>query len=158
MSIKTLESLETWRKAQAFALRIYREVLPLLPVEEKWGLSQQIRRSATSIPANIAEGHGRYYYQDNVRFCYNARGSLEETLSHISFCFQIGYVAENVYQDMEQDGEKLSQLINGYIGYLKRTKQGSNEPGSNHAIHDSAESEYTLDGESISAYSTPNNE
>jgi four helix bundle protein len=54
MSIKNLESLETWRKAQACALWIYREVLPLLPNEEKWGLCQQIRRSATSIPANIA--------------------------------------------------------------------------------------------------------
>jgi four helix bundle protein len=151
MSIKTLENLETWQKAQAFALRIYREVLPLLPAEEKWGLCQQIRRSATSIPANIAEGHGRYYYQDNVRFCYNARGSLEETLSHISFCYQIGYVAENVYRDGEQDGEKLSQLIKRYIAYLKRFKQGLNEPGSNHSIHDSTESEYTFDGESISS-------
>jgi four helix bundle protein len=153
MSIKNLESLETWRKAQAFALRVYREVLPLLPTEEKWSLCQQIRRSATSIPANIAEGHGRYYYQDNVRFCYNARGSLEETLSHISFCYQIGYVAENVYREMEQDGEKLSQLINGYIGYLKRSKQGASEPGSNHAIHDSDESEYTFDEDPFSANS-----
>jgi four helix bundle protein len=149
MSIKNLESLETWRKAQAFALRIYREVLPLLPAEEKWGLCQQIRRSVTSVPANIAEGHGRYYYQDNVRFCYNARGSLEETLSHIAFCYQIGYVAENVYRDIEQDGEKLSQLINGYIGYLKRSKQGADEPGPNHVIHDSAESDYLFDGDPI---------
>jgi four helix bundle protein len=153
MSIKTLENLETWQKAQAFDLRIYREILPLLPAEEKWGLCKQIRRSATSIPANIAEGHGRYYYQDNVRFCYNARGSLEETLSHISFCFHIGYVPENVYLQMEQDGEKLSQLINGYIAYLKRSKQGANESGSNHAIHDSAESEYMVDGEPFSANS-----
>ena len=150
MSIKNLESLETWRKAQAFALRIYREVLPLLPAEEKWGLCQQIRRSATSIPANIAEGHGRYYYQDNVRFCYNARGSLEETLSHISFCYQTGYVAENVYREMEQDGESLSQLINGYISYLKRSKQGASEPGSNYVIHDSTESEYSIDDEPFS--------
>jgi four helix bundle protein len=158
MSIKNLESLETWQKAQVFALRIYQEILPLLPVEEKWGLCQQIRRSATSIPANIAEGHGRYYFQDNVHFCYNARGSLEETLSHISFCYQAGYVSENVYREMEQDGEKLSQLINGYIGFLKRSKQGLNEPGGNHAIHDSAESEYLFDGEPIPEFSTTNNE
>jgi four helix bundle protein len=117
MSIKTLESLETWRKAQAFALRIYREVLLLLPVEEKWGLSQQICRSATSVPANIAEGHGRYYYQDNVRFCYNARGSLEETLGHISFWYQIGYVAENVYRDMEQE-RRTTVTVNQWLHWL----------------------------------------
>ncbi len=63
MSIKNLESLETWCKAQEFALRVYCELIPLLPAEEKWGLCQQLRRSATSVPANIAEGHGRFYYQ-----------------------------------------------------------------------------------------------
>lgn len=136
MSIKNIESLETWRKAQEFALRVYRELIPLLPIEEKWSLCQQLRRSSTSIPANIAEGHGRYYYQDNVRFCYNARGSLEETLSHISFCYQVNYIPEALYKELEQEGEKLSQLLNGYIAYLKRSKQGASEPGSNAAVHE----------------------
>ncbi|MDP2995124.1 MAG: four helix bundle protein [Anaerolineales bacterium] len=144
MSIKNLESLETWRKSQEFALRVYRELIPLLPAEEKWGLCQQLRRSATSVPANIAEGHGRYYYQNNVRFCYNARGSLEETLSHISFCHQVKYIPENLYLEFEQDGEKLSQLLNGYINYLKRSKQGVSEPGANFAVHELQES-YTAD-------------
>jgi four helix bundle protein len=139
MSLKNLESLETWQKAQEFALRVYRELIPCLPVEEKWGLCQQLRRSATSISANIAEGHGRYYYQDNVRFCYNARGSLEETLSHISFCHQVGYIPEPFFRMMEQDGEKLSQLINGYIAYLKRSKQGAAEPGANSTLREPTE-------------------
>ena len=153
MSVQGLRKLQVWERAKGFALKIYKQVLPSLPVEEKWNLNQQLRRSSLSISANIAEGYGRFYYQDNVRFCYNARGSLEETLSHISFCYQIGYVAENVYREMEQDGEKLSQLINGYIGYLKRSKQGASEPGSNHAIHDSDESEYTFDEDPFSANS-----
>ncbi len=83
MSVKSLETLEAWCKSKEFSLRVYREALPLLPVEEKWNLNQQLGRSSVSIPANIAEGYGRYYYQDNARFCYNARGSLEETLSHL---------------------------------------------------------------------------
>ena len=136
MSIKTLEKLETWRKAQEFALRVYRELIPCLPAEEKWGLCQQLRRSASSIPANIAEGHGRYYYQENVRFCYIARGSLEETLSHVSLCHQLGYIPESLYREMEQKSETLSQMINGYIAYLKRSKQGANEPGSNYTVHE----------------------
>ena len=139
MSIKNLESLETWRKAQEFALRVYRDIIPFLPAEEKWGLCQQLRRSTTSIPANIAEGHGRYYYQENVRFCYIARGSLEETLSHIYFCHQMKYIPETLFKEMELDGEKLSQMINGYISYLKRNKQGVGEPGSNYAIRDLTE-------------------
>ena len=86
MSVKSLETLEVWKKAKEFCLRIYREVLPLLPSEEKWNLSQQLRRSSSSIPANIAEGYGRFYYQEIIRFCYIARGSLEETLNHLVIC------------------------------------------------------------------------
>ena len=136
MSIKGLESLEAWCKSKEFSLRIYREVLPVLPSEEKWNLNQQVRRSALSIPANIAEGYGRYYYQDNVRFCYIARGSLEETLSHLVITHEMDYIPTSLFDSLEQDGEKLLQLINGYIGYLKRSKQGRNEPGAGLSVHE----------------------
>ncbi len=136
MSIKSLETLEAWRKAKEFALRVYREALPPLPSEEKWNLNQQLRRSALSIPANIAEGYGRFYYQDNIRFCYIARGSLEETLSHLVIAYEIKFIPKSLFDSLDQDGEKLTQLINGYIGYLKRSKQGQNEPGANHSVHE----------------------
>lgn len=144
MSIKSLESLETWKKAKEFALRIYHEVLPQLPPEEKWNLNQQLRRSSNSVPANIAEGYGRFYYQENIRFCYNARGSLEETLSHIVMCHELNYISPASFESFEQDGEKLTQLINGYIGYLKRSKQGQTEPGANHSVRDD-ETPYSVD-------------
>jgi four helix bundle protein len=134
MSVKSLETLETWKKAKESSLRIYREVLPLLPSEEKWNLSQQLRRSSLSVPANIAEGYGRFYYQDNIRFCYIARGSLEETLSYLVISHEMEFIPKPLFDSLEQDGEKLTQLINGYIGYLKRSKQGQNEPGANHSI------------------------
>jgi len=136
MSIKSLESLEAWRKSKEFSLRIYREALPLLPPEEKWNLNQQLRRSALSIPANLAEGYGRFYYQDNIRFCYIARGSLEETLSHLVIAQEMKLIPKPLFDSLEQDGEKLTQLINGYINYLKRSKQGENEPGANHAVRE----------------------
>ena len=136
MSIKSLETLEVWKKAKDFALRVYREVLPLLPLEEKWNLNQQLRRSSNSIPANAAEGYGRFYYQENIRFCYNARGSLEETLSHLVMCYELKYIPQTLLESLEEDGERLTQLINGYVGYLKRSKQGQNEPGVNPAIRE----------------------
>lgn len=136
MSIKILETLEAWKKAKEFALRVYREALPLLPSEENWNLNQQLRRSSLSIPANIAEGYGRFYYQDNVRFCYIAHGSLEETLSHLVIAFEMKFIPKSLFDSLEQDGEKLTQLINGYIGYLKRSKQGQNEPGANQAVRE----------------------
>lgn len=136
MSVKGLERLEAWSKSKDFALRLYREVLPLLPQEEKWSLNQQLRRSANSIPANIAEGYGRFYYQDNIRFCYNARGSLEESLSHLVMALEMNYIPRVFFDSLERDGEKLSQLLSGYIAYLKRTKQGEDEPGSARSLHE----------------------
>jgi four helix bundle protein len=62
-----LAGLQVWQRAMTFAGRIYKDVLPVLPAEEKWAMSSQLRRAAQSVPANLAEGHGRYYYQDNVR-------------------------------------------------------------------------------------------
>lgn len=136
MSISGLEKLDVWCKARDFAVRINKEILPALPPEEKWSLNQQIRRSSQSIPANIAEGHGRFYFQDNVRFCYIARGSLEETLSHIVYAYKVGYVSETIYKSFAVEGENLSRLINGYIGFLKKSKQGANEPGANHSVRE----------------------
>lgn len=144
MSIKSLETLEVWKKAKDFALRVYREVLPLLPSEEKWNLNQQLRRASSSVPANIAEGYGRFYYQETIRFCYTARGSLEETLSHLVLCFELNYIPKELFDSFEIDGEKLTQLINGYVGYLKRSKQGQNEPGANRSVREDS-ARYDID-------------
>ena len=73
------EDLEVYKAARAYRRRIYK-LVKLLPPEEKYALGQQMRRSAISITNNIAEGHGRYNWQDNVRFCRIARGSLCETV------------------------------------------------------------------------------
>jgi len=151
MSVSGLEKLDVWNKAIGFATRVHKEVLPLLPSEEKYALLQQMRRSAQSIPANIAEGHGRFYFQDNVRFCYIARGSLEETLSHIVYAHKVGYLTDAVYKDMVADGENLNRLINGYIGFLKRSKQGANEPGANYVVHESSSDYINEDNEALTS-------
>ena len=143
MSVSGLEKLDVWCNARDFAGRVNKEILPLLPSEEKWALSQQIRRSSQSIPANIAEGHGRFYFQDNVRFCYIARGSLEETLSHAVYAHKVGYMPDEKYRSLIADGENLNRLINGYISFLKKSKQGANEPGANYAIRET-QSDYLV--------------
>ena len=136
MSISGLEKLDVWCRAKDFAVRVHKELLPLLPPEEKYALSQQLRRSSQSIPANIAEGHGRFYFQDNVRFCYIARGSLEESLSHIVHAHGVDYISDEIYKNFAADGENLNRLINGYISFLKKSKQGANEPGVNYMVRD----------------------
>ena len=137
MSVQSLKRLDVWKRAKDFALKIYREVLPKLPPDEKWGLAQQLRRSSVSIAANIAEGHGRFHYQDNVRFCYIARGSLEETLSHLVFCHEAGFIPVGIYATLEKEGEEIEKMIHGYIGYLMKTKQGAKQPDTKHPVSES---------------------
>lgn len=151
MSISGLEKLDVWCRARDLAVRIHREILPLLPPEEKYALAQQLRRASQSIPANIAEGHGRFYFQDNVRFCYIARGSLEETLSHIVYAYKVNYISETLHESLAIDGENLNRLINGYIGFLKKSKQGANEPGSNYPVREMQSDYTTEDNSSLSS-------
>lgn len=88
------------------------------------------------MPANIAEGYGRFYYQDNVRFCYNARGSLVATISHLIAARDLNYITTELYQTGRERADDVYRLINGYIAYLKKSKQGANEPGANLVLHD----------------------
>ena len=135
-NVQGLETLEAWKKSKAFAIKVYNRILPLLPAAERWNLDQQIRRSVSSIPANIAEGHGRFYYQENIHFCYIARGSLTEVYSHLSLAAELGYVPMAQHKELRQDVEELIRIINGYIAYLKRSKIGANEPGANLAVRE----------------------
>ena len=136
MSVQGLKRLQVWVKAKDFGIRVYKKVLPLLPADERWNLAQQLRRSSLSISANIAEGYGRFYYQDNVRFCYIARGSLAETLSHLIFASEVDFIPEALYKELEAEGEEIERMLNGYIGYLKKSKQGEHEPGADRIIRE----------------------
>jgi len=136
MSVEGLNRLKVWVRAKDFALSIYKRALPSLPSEEKWNLNQQLRRASLSISANIAEGYGRFYYQDNVRFCYNARGSLEEVLSHLTFACEMSLLSKELYKELANEGDEIDKMINGYISYLKKSKQGAGEPGSNYFTHE----------------------
>lgn len=127
---KGLQNLIVWQKSMGFTVNICKSILPKLPDHEKWALSDQLRRSSQSIPANIAEGYGRYYFQEGVRYAYIARGSLEETLSHLSFAKEMGYLSSTDFDSLSSDIAEIRRLISGYINYLKKSKRGINEPGS----------------------------
>ena len=133
---KGLETLQVWQKAIAFTEKVCKEVLPLLPIQEKWGLVDQLRRSGQSIPANIAEGYGRYYYQEGIRFCYIARGSLEETFSHLTLAHNMQYLSDEEFQKLYSEILEIRRMLNGYISFLKTSKRGATEPGATIAVRE----------------------
>lgn len=139
MTDQSFETLKVWQKAHAFTLDIYRRLVPLFPKEEKFGLTDQLRRSAKSIGANIAEGSGRFYYMDNVRFCYQARGSLDETINHLLVTRDLGYCSTEIYTDFRKQAEEIRRMLNGYIAWLKEQKIGAKEPGANLYVRETAE-------------------
>lgn len=136
MTVMNLDKLEVWVRAKDFALVVYNEVVPHLPADEKWNLTQQLKRAAQSIPANIAEGHGRYHFLDNVRFCYMARGSLVEVQSHIALAHDLGYLSDEIYGRMTIHAESIGKQLNNYIAYLKRSKQGEKEMPARYTVRE----------------------
>src|SRR5205823_13060762 len=109
---KMFEDLEVYQVAREFRKAMYR-VAKRLPEIEKFALSNQIRRAAVSLTNNIAEGHGRYHYLDQVKFTLQSRGSLEELIDDLNVCEDETYrpVTENVL--LKEQGWRLRQLIDG---------------------------------------------
>ena len=96
-----------------------------LPESEKFGLVSQMRRAAVSLTNNIAEGHGRFHYLDQIKFMLQSRGSLEELLDDLNVCADESYLPEHEIPALKQTGWRVHQLLNGYIRYLRNQKAGA---------------------------------
>src|SRR5216110_1086747 len=90
-AVSTFGDLEVYQVAREFRKAMYR-LAKQLPSVERFALADQIRRAAISLTNNIAEGHGRYHYLDQIRFTLQARGSLEELLDDLNVCADEEYV------------------------------------------------------------------
>lgn len=118
----SFESLEVYTLARDFRKKIYKIIIKL-PEEEKFNLVSQMRRAALSLTNNIAEGHGRYHYQENIQFLRQARGSLEELIDDINVCLDQEYIDASTLNSLKDDASILLKKINGYIKYLRLRKQ-----------------------------------
>ncbi|MCB2220599.1 MAG: four helix bundle protein [Bacteroidetes bacterium] len=116
---KDFTSLICWQDAQKVKLFLYKEILPKLPSEEKFNLDNQIRKSTCSSTANIAEGYGRYHFQDATRFYRISRGSTYESKDHLITCMELQYIDEEIFKNGIELIEKAKISINGYIRYIK---------------------------------------
>lgn len=124
-----LDGLACWIESKELTVYVCQYAFGGFPIEEKWVLASQLRRAIQSVPANIAEAHGRYYYQEGVRFGYIARGSLEESYSHIQIAFELGYLDKEQFSEFCRRIRKVRKFLNGYINYFKRSRRGENDPG-----------------------------
>ncbi len=95
-----LDDFELYNRARSFRKRVY-QLLKTLPAEEKYCLEKQMRRAAVSVTNNIAEGHGRWHYQENMQFCRISRGSVGELIDDFNTCVDEGYGNQTLVQELK---------------------------------------------------------
>jgi four helix bundle protein len=122
-TFQTFEDLDVYKKAREFRKEMY-AVARKLPDFEKYELGRQIRRAAVSLTNNIAEGHGRYHYLDEIKFRVQSRGSLAELLDDLNVCHDEDYIIAAEVLELKERAKEVHRLINGYIRFLRSRKSG----------------------------------
>ena len=122
MSFRSFEELDCWKACREVRRFIYK-LVKKFPKEELYDLVQDMRRAARSTTHNIAEGFGRYHYQENIQFCRHSRGSLHELVDQLITSIDEEYITQDEYEEGRAVIGRAIALVNGYINYLSRQKK-----------------------------------
>ncbi|MBA2433376.1 MAG: four helix bundle protein [Chthoniobacterales bacterium] len=117
-AFQTFEDLEVYKMARGFRKEMY-AVARELTEFEKFALADQIRRAAVSLTNNMAEGHGRFHYPDQIRFFLHSRGSLQELVDDLNVCADENYLGPAEVERLKDTARDVLALINGYMRYLR---------------------------------------
>ena len=117
MKSSDFRELKVWQKAMDLTVEIY-SVVKLLPREETFALSDQMRRAAVSIPSNIAEGQGRETMKEFIRFIAVARGSLRELSTQLEICVRVNYLDESQTANASRLIEEIDKMLNALANSL----------------------------------------
>ena len=115
--IRSHRDLIAWQKAMDLVVTVY-TVGKTFPKEELFALTNQMRRAAVSVPANIAEGQGRRSKGEFRQFLGNARGSLLELDTHLELALRLGYLNEEQYDGVQNQLQEVGRIVNGLLRSL----------------------------------------
>lgn len=138
---RSFEDLEVYKAAREFRKAMYR-VTRTLPDFEKFALADQMRRAAVSLTNNLAEGHGRFHFLEQIKFTLISRGSLEELMDDLNICLDENYLKAEEIENLKNAGWHLLKLTNGYLRYLRDRKFGASPE-----LHEQPAPYGTSDGE-----------
>ncbi|HYE20782.1 MAG TPA: four helix bundle protein [Tepidisphaeraceae bacterium] len=119
MSVTTYEQLDVWKKAHAVVLDVYRITLKF-PSDERFGLINQVRRSAASTPANIAEGFRRSTKPDKARFYNIALCSMDETRYHLLLAHDLGYANT---EELRRRADEVTRMLSAYTKAIEASER-----------------------------------
>jgi four helix bundle protein len=120
---QTFEDLEAYKAAREFRKGMY-GVARKLPAFERFELASQIRRAGVSLTNNIAEGHGRFHFLDQIKFMLQARGSLQELIDDLNVCADESYLPLPAVAELKRQGWQGLRILNGYMRWLRECKAG----------------------------------
>ena len=113
--------LNVWKVCRDLRIMIWK-LCKRFPSEEKFRLTDQMVRASRSSTSNIAEGHGRFHFQENIQFCRQSRGSLFELIDHTMVAEECEYISIEEKEELIEHIVSAIRLLNGYIKYLKGRK------------------------------------
>lgn len=123
--MKSFEELDCWKKA-ALLRKELSALVKKFPADERFRLSDQIIRASRSVNANIAEGFGRFHYQEYAQFCRQSRGSLYELIDHVIVAHEENYISEKELIILKEKIQECLAVLNGFINYLLKAKNSNN--------------------------------
>ncbi|MFC2106146.1 four helix bundle protein [Candidatus Bipolaricaulota bacterium] len=116
--MKDFRSVDVWKKSHELVLAVYKASAGF-PSSELYGLTSQVRRAASSIPANIAEGCGRGSDRDFARFLQIAMGSASELEYHLILARDLGFLDDAQQGALEQATTEVKRMLTGFMKKLK---------------------------------------
>jgi four helix bundle protein len=119
MAVSSYRDMDVWRKAMDFVVLCY-QIAKRLPSSELYGLTSQLQRAAVSVPANIAEGHGRSHTKEFLRHLSIAYGSLMEVETHLLIAARLNFIDEASTQTALRQSAEIGRMLNGLRNSLNR--------------------------------------
>jgi four helix bundle protein len=125
--VRCHNDLILWQKAMNLAFAIHK-VTTGFPKSELFGLVSQIRRAAISVPSNIAEGSARKSTREFLRFLQIAHGSLAEVQTHVELAWRFGYLADDLFAELNEKIDEVGRILNAVVAGLRRRLRQRLEP------------------------------
>ena len=122
MTVKGYRDLGVWQKGMDLVVRCY-EIAAMLPDKERYGLCSQLQRAAVSVPANIAEGHGRSHTKEFLNHLSIAYGSLMEVETHLQIAERLKYINSTDINEALTQTAEIGRMLNGLTQSLNRKLQ-----------------------------------
>lgn len=116
--MKTHKDLKVWKESVALVTEIY-SITKSFPKEEMYGLTNQIRRCAVSVPSNISEGAARQTNKEFIQFLYIALGSNTELETQLLIAFNLNFISEVDYENCYRKVDEIGKMLSGLISYRK---------------------------------------